>query len=285
MQCPRVFESRRGPYWLVAWLLGATVVSALERKTGTTIAGVCFDGGIVLAADSRATEATLIADPTYSKIHRLADHVWACGAGSCADAERLARHARLDALLERRRLRAVRGEADGAQPTVALLASLARRRLNLARLECHLIVGGVDRDGAHLCSIGADGALLRDLDYIADGSGSLAATSTLALRYRRGLGRDAAVEAACEAVSAGIRADTGSGGRVDIVVIDGISVSQFSTDGTKVPSPRRTAAAERTENDPTGASALIATTDEDAPSSDGSSPDRDPSTATRDEPA
>jgi len=53
-------------------------------KTGTTIVGVCFNGGIVMAADSRAT-AGRIADKNCLKIHSIAENMVCCGAGTAAD--------------------------------------------------------------------------------------------------------------------------------------------------------------------------------------------------------
>lgn len=56
-------------------------------KTGTTIAGVIFKGGVVLGADTRATEGPIVADKNCSKIHFIAPNVYCCGAGTAADTE------------------------------------------------------------------------------------------------------------------------------------------------------------------------------------------------------
>ena len=50
-------------------------------KTGTTIAGLVFDGGVLLGADTRATEGEVVADKNCEKIHYLADNMYCCGAG------------------------------------------------------------------------------------------------------------------------------------------------------------------------------------------------------------
>nr|CAX70776.1 proteasome (prosome, macropain) subunit, beta type, 7 [Schistosoma japonicum] len=44
-------------------------------KTGTTICGVVFKNGIVLGADTRATEGNIVAEKNCSKIHRIADNM------------------------------------------------------------------------------------------------------------------------------------------------------------------------------------------------------------------
>jgi 20S proteasome subunit beta 2 len=63
------------------------------KKTGTTIAGCVVQGGgcVILAADTRATENTMVADKTCSKIHPLATNAWCCGAGTSADLDKLTR--------------------------------------------------------------------------------------------------------------------------------------------------------------------------------------------------
>jgi 20S proteasome subunit beta 2 len=55
-------------------------------KTGTTIVGVCFKGGVVLGADTRAT-GSLVVDKDCDKIHYIADNIFCCGAGTAADTE------------------------------------------------------------------------------------------------------------------------------------------------------------------------------------------------------
>ena len=55
-------------------------------KTGTTIVGVKFDGGVILAADTRAT-AGHIAEKNCKKIHFISKNITCCGAGTAADCE------------------------------------------------------------------------------------------------------------------------------------------------------------------------------------------------------
>lgn len=44
-------------------------------KTGTTIVGIVFKDGVVLGADTRATEDTTVSDKNCSKIHYLASNI------------------------------------------------------------------------------------------------------------------------------------------------------------------------------------------------------------------
>jgi 20S proteasome subunit beta 2 len=56
-------------------------------KTGTTIVGVTCKGGVVLGADTRATNGPIVADKNCEKIHYIADNIYCCGAGTAADTE------------------------------------------------------------------------------------------------------------------------------------------------------------------------------------------------------
>ncbi|XP_012395781.1 proteasome subunit beta type-10 isoform X1 [Sarcophilus harrisii] len=57
------------------------------RKTGTTIAGLVFQDGVILGADTRATNDSVVADKNCEKIHFIAPNIYCCGAGVAADAE------------------------------------------------------------------------------------------------------------------------------------------------------------------------------------------------------
>lgn len=54
-------------------------------KTGTTIVGIIYKDGVILGADTRATEDTIVSDKNCSKIHYLAQNMYCCGAGTAAD--------------------------------------------------------------------------------------------------------------------------------------------------------------------------------------------------------
>lgn len=44
-------------------------------KTGTTIVGIIFKDGVILGADTRATEGPIVADKNCEKIHFLAKNM------------------------------------------------------------------------------------------------------------------------------------------------------------------------------------------------------------------
>lgn len=44
-------------------------------KTGTTIAGLVYEDGVILGADTRATEGMIVADKNCEKIHYIAPNI------------------------------------------------------------------------------------------------------------------------------------------------------------------------------------------------------------------
>lgn len=44
-------------------------------KTGTTIVGIIYKDGVILGADTRATEGNIVADKKSEKIHYLAKNI------------------------------------------------------------------------------------------------------------------------------------------------------------------------------------------------------------------
>lgn len=47
----------------------------LAVRTGTSIVGIIYQDGVILGADTRATEGPIVSDKNCSKIHRLQDHI------------------------------------------------------------------------------------------------------------------------------------------------------------------------------------------------------------------
>jgi 20S proteasome subunit beta 2 len=181
-------------------------------KTGTTICGVVYDGGVVLGADTRAT-GQLVVDKNCQKIHYIAPNIYCCGAGTAADCKMTARST--SSQLELLRL-----NTGASKSRVITAVTLIKRDLfqHQGQLECALILGGVDSSGSYLYSVAPHGSI-DSLSFATQGSGSLAAMSVLESRYRDGLSEAEAVDICSDAILAGIFNDLGSGSNVDICVI------------------------------------------------------------------
>ncbi|KAJ3118648.1 proteasome core particle subunit beta 2 [Phlyctochytrium bullatum] len=181
-------------------------------KTGTTIVGCLYKDGLVLGADTRATEGPIVADKNCEKIHYLAPNMYCCGAGTAADTEFTT--ALISSKLELHRL------ATGREARVVTAMTMLKQML--FRYQGHigaaLVLGGFDVTGPQLFTIYPHGSTDK-LPYVTMGSGSLAAMSVFESKWKDGLTRDEAVELVKDAIEAGVFNDLGSGSNVDVCVI------------------------------------------------------------------
>ncbi|XP_060518761.1 proteasome subunit beta type-7 [Cylas formicarius] len=181
-------------------------------KTGTTIVGIIYKNGVILGADTRATEDTTVADKNCEKIHYLAPNMYCCGAGTAADTEQTTHM--IASQLELHRLytnRVVR---------VATANQMLKQYLFRYQgyIGAALVLGGVDSTGPHLYSIYPHGSTDK-LPYITMGSGSLAAMAVFESRWKPDLEEEEGVQLVRDAIAAGIFNDLGSGSNVDICII------------------------------------------------------------------
>lgn len=181
-------------------------------KTGTTIVGIVYNDGVVLGADTRATEGPIVADKNCEKIHRISDMIWCCGAGTAADTENTT--GLIASQLELHRM------ATGSEPKV--ITALTRLKQRLFQYQGHvsaaLVLGGVDSEGSHLYTVYPHGSTDR-LPFATMGSGSLAAMAVFESQYKDNMDEKEAIEIVSQAIQAGIFNDLGSGSNVDICVL------------------------------------------------------------------
>jgi len=71
--------------------IGKDKIKVKETSTGTTICGCIFKGGVVIAADTRSTAGTVVADKNCEKIHYMAPNIYCSGAGTAADCDHITR--------------------------------------------------------------------------------------------------------------------------------------------------------------------------------------------------
>jgi len=182
------------------------------KKTGTTICGVVYKDGIVLGADTRATEGSIVCDKNCEKIHKISNMIWCCGAGTSADTENVT--GLISSQLELHRL------STGQEPRV--VTALTRLKQHLFKYQGHvsaaLVLGGVDSTGSYLYTVYPHGSTDK-LPYATMGSGSLAAMAVFESKYKDDLDEKSAVSLVDEAIQAGIFNDLGSGGNVDICIL------------------------------------------------------------------
>lgn len=213
-------------------------------KTGTTIVGLKVKDCIILAADTRATEGTVVADTRCEKVHHLSQNIWCCGAGTSADLDALTRKVRYTFLLRSMKQNAIGNEYLSSssfsgvslksheendirmslgEASISSVCTMIREELYKARgnIGANLVLGGVDQYSKIpiLAAIHPHGSI-DIVPYTALGSGGLAAMSVLEAGYNEGLSVEEGFTLVKEAVLAGIRNDLGSGSQVDICIIE-----------------------------------------------------------------
>ncbi|KAH0322420.1 N-terminal nucleophile aminohydrolase, partial [Aureobasidium melanogenum] len=181
-------------------------------STGTTIVGCLYDGGVVIAADTRATSGPIVADKNCEKLHYIAPQIWCAGAGTAADTEFTT--ALISSNIELHAL------STGRKPRVATVMTMLKQHLfrYQGHIGAYLVVAGVDPTGSHLFTVHAHGSTDK-LPYVTMGSGSLAAMSVFETQWKSGLNKDDAIKLCADAIQAGIWNDLGSGSNVDVCVI------------------------------------------------------------------
>lgn len=181
-------------------------------KTGTTIAGIVFKDGVILGADTRATEGSLIAVKNCYKIHYLSSNIYYCGAGTAADTKMVSQM--ISSQLELLRL-----EMGKTVPVVCANTLLKRLLFRYqGYLGVALVLGGVDSQGGSIYCIYPHGSSDK-LPYATMGSGSLAAMSVFERGWKPDMELEEGKKLVRDAIAAGILNDLGSGGTVDLCVI------------------------------------------------------------------
>lgn len=181
-------------------------------KTGTTICGMVFRDGVVLGADTRATEGPIVADKNCEKIHFLADNMYCCGAGTAADTENVTNM--ISSQLTLLKLK------TGRQVRCTTACRMLKQHLYKyqGHISAALVLGGVDVKGPYLCSIHPHGST-DILPYVTMGSGSLAAMATFEDGYKPDMDLEDAKLLVRNAIAAGVFNDLGSGSNIDLCVI------------------------------------------------------------------
>jgi len=193
-------------------LQGAGFQAPRVKKTGTTIAGILFKDGVILGADTRATEGPIVCDKNCEKIHYIAPNIFCCGAGTSADTENTT--GLVSSQLELHRL------ATGRKSLTVTALTLLKRFLfkYQGRISAALVLGGVDHTGTGLYTVYPHGSTDK-LPYVTMGSGSLAAMAVFEAKWRENMTREEGIELVKDAIKAGIFNDLGSGSNVDVCVI------------------------------------------------------------------
>ncbi len=190
----------------------------IATSTGTTIVGIAYKDGVVMAADTRATAGPTVGDKNCFKLHYLAPNIWCAGCGTAADCDHVTEMIKRD--LELHRLN------TGSENRIATAVTKFSSHLfnYMGHIGAGIILGGIDVKGPQVWSIDPHGHTIA-MPYHTQGSGSLAAMGIIENDYKEKDGElcmteEEAIDLATRAIEAGIYHDLGSGSNVDYVVIN-----------------------------------------------------------------
>ena len=133
---------------------------------GTSIIATTFDGGIVMAADTRTSAGIYIVNRHTDKVKRLTDNIYVCESGSAADTEAIADY--VSYYLETQSM-----ELDEV-PRVSTAAKLVSGFIypNKDYLLASMIVAGYDKyDKGSIYALSLGGTLVKQ-KWTISGSGS-----------------------------------------------------------------------------------------------------------------
>jgi proteasome beta subunit len=184
----------------------------LEITHGTTVLAIRFEHGVVMAGDRRATAGNLIASRRIEKVFPADDYSGVAIAGAAGPAVEMVKL--FQTQLEH--YEKVQGDALSLEGKANQLALLLRANLPAA-MQGFVVVplfAGYDRGRARgrVFSYDVTGGRYEELDFQAQGSGSIHARGWIKAGWHEGLAEDAAIELAIRALFAAADEDVATGG-------------------------------------------------------------------------
>ena len=186
-----------------------------QIKKGTTTCALTCKDGVVLAADTRASEGFFIADRHVMKIQKVDRHLGMTIAGGVADAQNLVDVMRYNANIYRISNREVMPVNSAAR-----LCSNVLFNQRYFPYYVQIILAGYDnKAGGQIYNIDLFGSITSE-KFISTGSGSPVAYGYLEPEYKETLSVNDAYKIAIQAIAAAIRRNAGTGDNINVVIID-----------------------------------------------------------------
>ncbi|HEX5937883.1 MAG TPA: proteasome subunit beta [Actinomycetota bacterium] len=184
----------------------------VDVPQGTTVLGLRFADGIVMAGDRRATAGYTIADAKMKKVFPADDFSAIAIAGAAGQAVETVRLFQL----ELEHYEKLTGDRLSLEGKANRLAQMIRANFPLAiqGLVVVPLFGGYDlsRSEGRLFYYDATGGRWEEEDYQATGSGAQSAKNSLKKRWRAGLAHQEALRVAVEALIDAAEDDVATGG-------------------------------------------------------------------------
>lgn len=185
-----------------------------DFKKGTTTLGFVYNGGVIIAVDSRASMGHFVGSDNVRKVIEISPFLLGTMAGGAADCQFWQRVLGMECRLYELR--------NGERPSVAAASRILGNILYRYRgygLSMGTMVAGWDHTGPHLFYMDNDGTRVEG-KLFSVGSGSTYAYSVLDSNYRLDLTKAEAVELGKKAIYHATHRDSASGGVVRVYHID-----------------------------------------------------------------
>jgi proteasome beta subunit len=210
---PSFFDliSRTSPD-VIRHLRGAGTSPSDGVPHGTTVLGLKFSGGVVMAGDRRATEGYSIADDKMDKVFAADDYSAIAIAGAAGQAVEIVKLFQL----ELEHYEKITGDRLSLEGKANRLGQMIRGNFPLAvqGLVVVPLFGGFDHSHGEgrIFYYDATGGRWEEEDFHATGSGGRPAKSSLKKRWRPGLSREEALQVGVEALLDASQEDVATGG-------------------------------------------------------------------------
>jgi proteasome beta subunit len=179
---------------------------------GTTVLGLKYADGMLMAGDRRATAGNLIADAKMRKVFAADDYSAIAIAGAAGQAVEIVKLFQL----ELEHYEKITGDRLSLEGKANRLAQMIRGNFPAAMqgLVVVPLFGGYDErlSEGRIFYYDATGGRWEEDDYQTTGSGGMPAKNSLKKRWRPGLSRDEAVRVAVEALVDAAEDDSATGG-------------------------------------------------------------------------
>jgi len=199
-----------------------------EVSMGTSIMAVAFNGGVVIAADSRTSSGDYVSNRVSDKLSSVSERIYCARSGSAADTQAISDMATYYLELHAIEL--------GKDPSVAVAARLFGDVIynNKERLLAGIIVAGWDtQKGGSVWSVSLGGAVVQQ-PFAIGGSGSTYIYGWCDANFKAQMTRAECQQFVRHGLSHAMARDGSSGGLIRMITIDQKGVQRDVIEGDKL---------------------------------------------------
>eukprot|EP00477_Mikrocytos_mackini_P000332 GAHX01000352.1.p1 GENE.GAHX01000352.1~~GAHX01000352.1.p1 ORF type:complete len:237 (+),score=42.20 GAHX01000352.1:37-747(+) len=188
-----------------------------EVSYGTTIIGLVYEGGVLLACDSRTSSGAYIPSRCTNKIRRITPSVYTCVSGVAAHSQfivDLTRNSMNTLMLDMK---------TGSVPPISAAYKMKNTLFTYKEaLKAGFIIGGYNfgEKKGEIFQVCPGGSLIDKERFLTAGSGSIFVTGFAEANYRSDFTKDEAKEFLKDCIRTAMKYDSASGGLIRIVDIN-----------------------------------------------------------------